>query len=150
MTPMQPNFWDQIKSRLASKISPQDFQNWVTRTAFQGTDGRILRVSVPDPVTKDWMEQEYAVEIRDAIRELNLPVERVLFLPSVSGFAPVQHTDNSRADHAGVEPIFASAGGQLNPKFRFDNYVVGSSPDVCHRPRSSGALSQHAHRLHVQ
>jgi chromosomal replication initiator protein len=122
MTPMQLSIWEQIKSRLALKISPQDFQNWVTRTAYEGFDGRVLRVTVPDQVTKEWMEQEYTVEIRDAIQELSLTVERVLYLPSVAGFAQARPADN-----AGVEPIFASASGQLNPKFCFDNYVVGSS-----------------------
>jgi chromosomal replication initiator protein len=122
MMPMQTNLWDQIKSRLASKISPQDFQNWVTRTTLEGNDGRTLRVSVPDQVTKEWMEQEYSVEVRDAIHELSLGIDRILYVPSVAGFAPVQQTDNS-----GTEPIFASASGSLNPKFRFDNYVVGSS-----------------------
>jgi chromosomal replication initiator protein len=122
MTPMQANIWDQIKSRLASKISPQDFQNWVTRTSFDGSDGRALRVTVPDQVTKEWMEQEYSVEIRDAIHELNLTIDRVVYVPTVAGFAPAHQTENG-----GAEPIFASASGQLNPKFRFDNYVVGSS-----------------------
>jgi chromosomal replication initiator protein len=122
MTPMQANVWDQIKSRLASKISPQDFQNWVTRTSFDGSDGRALRVTVPDQVTKEWMEQEYSVEIRDAIHELNLTIDRVIYVPTVAGFAPAHQTENG-----GAEPIFASASGQLNPKFRFDNYVVGSS-----------------------
>jgi chromosomal replication initiator protein len=122
MMPLQSNLWDQIKSRLASKISPQDFQNWVTRTVFEGNDGRTLRVSVPDQVTKEWMEQEYAVEIRDAVRELNLGIDRVLYIPAVAGFASAHQPENG-----GIEPIFASANGSLNPKFRFDNYVVGSS-----------------------
>ena len=122
MTPMQSNPWDRIKARLASKISPQDFQNWVTRTMFEGADGSTLRVTVPDQVTKEWMEQEYSEEIRHAIHELSLGIVRVLYLPCVAGFAPVHPTENG-----GAEPIFASASGQLNPKFRFDNYVVGSS-----------------------
>jgi chromosomal replication initiator protein len=122
MTPMQSNFWDQIKSRIASKISPQDFQNWFMRTSFEGADGKILRVTVPDQVTKDWMEQEYAEEIRHSIRELNLQVDRIVYLPGAAAFAAPAPSENG-----GLEPIFASASGQLNPKFRFDNYVVGSS-----------------------
>jgi chromosomal replication initiator protein len=85
-------------------------------------DGRTLRVAVPDQVTKDWMEQEYTVEIRDAVHELNLAIDKVLYQPGVPGFMPLE-----RVDHGGIEPIFASASGSLNPKFRFDNYVVGSS-----------------------
>ncbi|HEV1287009.1 MAG TPA: chromosomal replication initiator protein DnaA [Bryobacteraceae bacterium] len=119
---MQSNFWDRIKSRLASKISPQDFQNWFMRTSFEGSDGKVLRVTVPDQVTKDWMEQEYAEEIRNSIRELNLDVDRIVYIPSASGVAAPSPSENG-----GLEPIFASASGQLNPKFRFDNYVVGSS-----------------------
>jgi chromosomal replication initiator protein len=126
MTPMQSNFWDRIKSRLTSKISPQDFQNWFMRTSFEGTDGKILRVTVPDQVTKDWMEQEYAEEIRNSIHELNLDVDRIVYIPSAPGLAaPV-------AENGGLEPIFASASGQLSPKFRFDNYVVGSSNQFAH------------------
>lgn len=123
MAPLQPNPWDRIKSKLASKVSPQDFQNWVMRTAFEGTEGNVLRVKVPDPVTKDWMEQEYAEEIRQAVRELNLDIARVLYVPGAGAFAAAA----SVPEQASSEPIFASASGQLNPKFRFDNYVVGSS-----------------------
>jgi chromosomal replication initiator protein len=119
---MQSNFWDQIKARIASKISPQDFQNWFMRTSFEGADGRTLRVTVPDQVTKDWMEQEYAEEIRHSIRDLNLDVDRIVYLPGAAVFAAPAPSENG-----GLEPIFASASGQLNPKFRFDNYVVGSS-----------------------
>jgi chromosomal replication initiator protein len=122
MTPMQANFWDRIKARIASKISPQDFQNWFMRTSFEGADGKLLRVTVPDQVTKDWMEQEYAEEIRNSIRELNLDVDRIVYIPGAAAFAAPAASENG-----GLEPIFASASGQLNPKFRFDNYVVGSS-----------------------
>ncbi len=32
----------------------------------------------------------------------------------------------------GTEPIFASASGQINPKFRFENFVVGSCNQFAH------------------
>ena len=133
---MQANLWDQIKSRLASKISPLDFENWVMRTNFEGTDGSTLRVSVPDQVTKEWMEQEYSDEIRHAIHALNVTIDRVVYLPSMSGFATAHTTESNT-----VEPIFASASGQLNPKFRFDNYVVGSSNQFAHAAAKAVANS---------
>src|SRR5579872_4357261 len=79
------NPWDQIKARLAGKISSQAYQNWVMRTVFEAADGGVLRVAVPDQMTKDWMEQEYAEDIRTSLRELHLQFESVVFIPRALG-----------------------------------------------------------------
>ena len=75
------NTWDLIKAKLAERIAPQEFQNWVMRTALESLDQGSLRVQVPDQVTKDFIEQEYTEQIRSTIRELNLPVQTVVYLP---------------------------------------------------------------------
>jgi len=62
------NPWEQIKARLTTKISGRAYEDWVTRTAFEREEGGSLRVTVPDQVTKEWMEQEYAEDSRQAIR----------------------------------------------------------------------------------
>jgi chromosomal replication initiator protein len=122
---LENNPWDQIKNRLAGKISSQAYQNWVMRTSFEGMDGATLQVSVPDQVTKDWMENEYGEDIRCSFRELNLRVDQVQY-----SVRPVQHTAPN--ENGSAEPIFASAGGQINPKFRFENFVVGSCNQFAH------------------
>src|SRR5437879_4882415 len=75
----ESNPWDQIKNRLSGKISSEAYQNWVMRTAFERLDGAILNVTVPDQLTKDWMEQEYAEDIRSSLRELNIAVSQVIY-----------------------------------------------------------------------
>ncbi|HWZ30434.1 MAG TPA: chromosomal replication initiator protein DnaA [Bryobacteraceae bacterium] len=122
---LENNPWDQIKNRLSGKISSQAYQNWVMRTSFEGMDGATLQVSVPDQVTKDWMENEYGEDIRCSFRELNLRVDQVQY-----SVRPVQHTAPN--ENGSAEPIFASAGGQINPKFRFENFVVGSCNQFAH------------------
>jgi len=119
--------WEQIKSNLAGKLSTQAYQNWLMRTALDGSDGNSLRVRVPDQVTKEWMEQEYAEQIRSSIAELRLPFQNVVYLAHAahSGIAP--HTEAHSP-----EPIFASAAGQLNPRFGFDSFVVGSCNQFAH------------------
>jgi len=58
------NPWEQIKAKLASKISSQAYEDWVVRTLFEAADGGALTVTVPDQATKEWMEQEYAEDVR--------------------------------------------------------------------------------------
>ncbi len=119
------NPWEQIKARLTTRICARAYEDWVTRTAFDGSESGVLRVMVPDQVTKAWMEQEYAEDIRETIRELNLPVERVVYTMQPSGVTAVPSGPSQ-------EPMFGSPSSQLNSKFRFDNYVVGSCNQFAH------------------
>jgi chromosomal replication initiator protein len=122
------NTWDLIKAKLAERIAPQEFQNWVMRTALESLDHGSLRVQVPDQVTKDFIEQEYTEHIRSTIRELNLPIQSVVYLPHAE---PRTAADPSSAP-ASLEPAFSPAAGLLNTRFRFDNFVVGSCNQFAH------------------
>jgi chromosomal replication initiator protein len=122
------NTWDLIKAKLAERIAPQEFQNWVMRTALESLEQGSLRVQVPDQVTKDFIEQEYAEQIRSTIRELNLPVDRIVYLPHAESRPAAADAVSA---HSG-EPAFPAAAGQLNTRFRFDNFVVGSCNQFAH------------------
>ena len=126
------NTWDLIKAKLAERIAPQEFQNWVMRTALESLDHGSLRVQVPDQVTKDFIEQEYTEQIRSTIRELNLPVEQVVYLPHAESRPAADISSASASSSFSAEPAFASAAGQLNMRFRFDNFVVGSCNQFAH------------------
>ncbi len=121
----ETNPWDLVKGKLSARITPQAYQNWIVKTAFEGLEGGVLHVSVPDQVTKDWMEQEYAEDIRGAIRELNLPIGEVAY-----SIRAVHHP--AVLESGSHEPLFASGTGQINPKLTFENFVVGSCNQFAH------------------
>jgi chromosomal replication initiator protein len=128
-----PDIWERIKSHLAAKITPQAYQNWVMRTELESAEQGALRVLVPDQVTKDFLEQEYGEDVRNTIRELNLPVQQIVYL---TGERPLTAT-NAYTEHVFSEPassesVFASTAGQLNPKFCFENFVVGACNQFAH------------------
>ena len=124
------NTWDLIKAKLAERIAPQEFQNWVMRTALDSLEQGSLRVQVPDQVTKDFIEQEYTEQIRSTIRELNLPGDNIVYLPHAEAARSVA-ADAAPSSYSS-EPTFASAAGQMNTRFRFDNFVVGSCNQFAH------------------
>lgn len=132
------NAWDQIKTFLAEQLAPQEFENWVARTTQLSLDAGFLKVRVPDAVTKDFFEQEFAGQIDVLIHNRQLPVERIEFvpaapaMPALASFAPPAHP---------AEPAFASINTQLNPKFRFENFVVGSCNQFAHAAAQAVANS---------
>ena len=116
------NPWESIKQRLATKVSPKAYEDWVMRTQFERLEGSTLHVAVPDQVTKQWMEQEYGDDVRESIRELSLHVALVQY--------SARPEFNKRVDTS--EQPLGSPTSELNSKFRFDNYVVGSSNQFAH------------------
>ncbi len=121
------NLWDQIKLKLNTRMNARAYEDWVMHTIFDGSDGVSLRVSVPDQVTKEWMEQEFAEDVRQTIRELRLPIERVVYTPRAAEAPAPNISVNSVSD-----PVFAAPTSQLNQRFRFENYVVGSCNQFAH------------------
>ena len=120
--------WERIKSHLAEKITPQAYQNWVLRTQFESQTNGTLRVRVPDQVTKDFLEQEYNADVHGTIQELRLPIQSVVYVAT----GQTVSADRNGVDAHSAEPVFASVSGQLNPKFKFDNFVVGSCNQFAH------------------
>jgi len=123
--------WDQIKALLAEQLTPQEFENWLQRTSQVSLTNGSLMVQVPDPVTKDFLEQEYGGQIDVLIHNLDLPITQLVYVPQSQGAAPATGSTYSGATFA-PEPAFASAVTQLNPKFRFENFVVGSCNQFAH------------------
>jgi chromosomal replication initiator protein len=115
------NFWAQILKYLQQKISHESYENWLKGSAFVGMDGDTLFVSTPDRETRTWLETEYSGLIRNAIKELNLPVRHVSYESQAPGGTVNQAL---AAVEATADPETRAAA--LNPKFTFQSFVVGA------------------------
>ena len=94
--------WDLIKAKLAESIPAQDFENWVQRTSQDRIEYGSLHVRVPDQVTKDFIQQEYASHITSTIRELRLPVTSIVYVPD--GTATAHPAGNLHIESMPAEP----------------------------------------------
>jgi chromosomal replication initiator protein len=148
------NYWVRILAALEKKINRQSFDTWLKPTRFSHVSGKTLFVRIPSSEFEH-IGDRYADLIQEAIDNLNLDIESVTFqtpaqdptVPKVredGGFAPVpSHSPsapagngngNSRATRGGSTPAPAveqarfdwSAASQLNPKYQFDAFVIGS------------------------
>ncbi|MBL8230830.1 MAG: chromosomal replication initiator protein DnaA [Bryobacterales bacterium] len=133
------NYWEQIKQQLASGMNAEAFQNWVSETSFDHMDGDRLFVRVPDEFAKDWMETEYRDRVRGAIAHLQVPVADVIYqvmnggvlrTPSVGGVPGTLTANGTLAPP--MLPTGTLGTGQLNAKFTFDTFVVGSCNQFAH------------------
>ena len=115
------NLWEQLRNFLQHKVSQESYENWLRGTSFAGVSGGRLHVSVPDRETAAWLEAEYAALTREAIRELKLPIQEVVWVAQGNGTAPV--TPSAAFADADLD---SRTGSALNPKFTFSTFVVGA------------------------
>lgn len=122
------NCWEQVKQHLRAKVSNAVYDNWLSKTDFKRMDRTTLYVAVPDDMTRQWMQQEYAGEVWTSIRDLDLPFTEVLY-----EVATPEHNGNAgdRTD-PGYDELAFSPYINLNPKFTFETFVVGSCNQFAH------------------
>ncbi len=134
------NPWDLVKQQLELTLSSESYQNWVNRTRFVQIDGRLLRVQVPDRQTRTWMETEYGDQVRKLVAGLGMGLNEVAY--DVNARAPAgsfEEIDRAEAGHHGGHN--ESPLTNLNPRFTFDSFVVGSCNQFAHAAAQSVAVN---------
>ncbi len=126
------NIWDDILSRLESKINRHSFYTWFKPTSFASDDGQTLTVRVPNTLFRDWLTKHYSGVIQESILELHRPDTRVAFItepaPDHSSPPPAVPDSPPSAD----TDIAISTSSGLNPRYSFDTFIVGSSNQFAH------------------
>ena len=137
-----PNPWIRILDALEKKINRQSYDTWLKPTRYSHSSGGILFVSVPTAEYRK-VGDRYADLIQEALDNLGLEYQDVQFVTPEDDPAatPVRH-DGGLTPHPAVAT--ASAGpvaqarfdwdgaAQLNPRYTFDAFVIGSGNQFAH------------------
>ena len=146
------NQWVRILGALEKKINRQSFETWLKPTRFSHINGRTLHVRIPSAAFQH-VGDRYGDHIYEAIETLGLELDEVLFeIPPQEaprpqredgGFAP-QSAHNANVMRPGSRASSPSAPGpeqsrfdwnsaaQLNPRYQFDGFVIGSGNQFAH------------------
>ena len=129
------NTWDLIKRQLESRLSGDTYQNWVSKTEFSHIQDNKLCVAVPNEQTRDWMDSEYTSVVGSLLRDMGVGLSGVVY--ELASAAPVGKVSESFLRDDTLE----APRTQLNPKFTFDNFVVGSCNQFAHAAAKSVATT---------
>lgn len=127
------NNWQVIKQHLARVLPEEAYQNWVSRTELIHESGDCLEVAVPDEYSRIWLERELAPAVDQARRQLGLSNVRIRYVlnpPPDSATPDAAYNGASAAHRDGF--AFPETGSQLNPRFTFETFVVGSCNQFAH------------------
>jgi chromosomal replication initiator protein len=140
---MTGSIWDQVLSRIETKVNRHIFYTWFKPTSFVRDDGGSLKVRVPNALFRDWLTKHYAGVLDEALSEVDRKGTAVTFVtepietpepyPSPldrpeAPTAPVQDISPDAAPDVGTE----YPTGGLAPRYSFDAFIVGPSNQFAH------------------
>src|SRR6185295_956823 len=77
---METSIWDQILSRIETKVNRHSFSTWFKPTAFVADGGRSITIRVPNTLFKDWLTKHYSVVLSEALAEVRRAETSLVFV----------------------------------------------------------------------
>ncbi len=142
-----PNPWVRILDALEKKVNRHSYDTWLKPTRYSHASNGVLFVRVP---TAEFCHvgDKYADLIQEAVDNLGLGYEDVKFVTAEDdpSNTPIRHNGGLSAPSAGggagpqvVTGMHPAQGrfdwdsaAQLNPRYTFDAFVIGSGNQFAH------------------
>jgi chromosomal replication initiator protein len=134
--------WRAALGELQVSLSPANYETWLRDTQLVDVEDNRFRISVPNGFAKDWLETRYRSLISQTLAKIvgySVQIEFVIGAAPTApaeadgAMGPVAPTPPSQ--HVRVESTRVGGEGgatNLNPRYMFSNFIVGSANRLAH------------------
>ncbi|HVQ45010.1 MAG TPA: chromosomal replication initiator protein DnaA [Candidatus Saccharimonadia bacterium] len=142
--------WQSVLGELEVSITGANFNTWFRQTSLVSNEAGSAVIAVPNVITKQWLEKKFHGSIKEALMRADQSIHTVQYKVGTSAaaapkaMAPLAASSAKRpvagrGSEAGGAPRQISmptspppAQSNLNPRYTFESFVVGSSNDFAH------------------
>ncbi|HKP56698.1 MAG TPA: chromosomal replication initiator protein DnaA [Polyangiales bacterium] len=138
--------WESALSDMRQRLSPENFETWLAPIAWGGCDGHRLRLRIPNKFYAEWIRTHYLDILLGLVRDksgigdvdVSWEVDERLAEQMKTQEARVRETTPPPAARPAEPPRVAA---NLNPRYRFESFVVGPSNQLAHAASVAAASS---------
>ena len=138
--------WRAALGELQVSLSPANYETWLRDTQLIDVEDNRFRIAVPNGFAKDWLETRYRSLISQTLARIvgySVQVEFVIgatgdgeaATPADDDAGAPRPADAPLSQHVRVEPTRVGGEGgatNLNPRYTFSNFIVGSANRLAH------------------
>jgi len=129
---MAETIWGEARKRLQDTVSQQHFETWIAPLRAHAWDGKSLTIQAPSAFFRDWVKKHHLHVIASAASAVTggevvvqVEVNRALAAPPPGGSGTPPRPRAARRA--------SSAAEVADPRYTFDNFVVGASNEIAFR-----------------
>ncbi|MEO0288990.1 MAG: chromosomal replication initiator protein DnaA [candidate division WOR-3 bacterium] len=119
------NINENFHKLIAEKVSPQDYELWISNIKITKLDEKSVTFSVPTDVARDYIEDKFFYDIVEVTRNLFGKDLQIMLIPEKR-----VETIPKELNPFKIENIDTYDNSSLNPRYTFEEFVVGKSNEL--------------------
>lgn len=141
--------WQAVLAKIELNLSRPNFLTWFQETGVRNIENGLATVFVPNAFAKEWLQNKYHKTILHALRELEGDIKDICYViarpdgakQSIIGDHPKRKQADSspqlEGDEASLKDLTVDPETNLNPRYTFTTFVVGSFNELAHAAAQS-------------
>lgn len=143
--------WQTVLTKVESVVSRPNFLTWFQGTGIVNIENNNVTVCVPNNFVKEWFQNKYNKIVFHAVREISPEIKEINYTigklesPALAIFfknqhrkklkqIPAQYLENKEMS---IKEFSVDPETNINPRYTFDNFVVGSFNELAHAAAQS-------------
>jgi chromosomal replication initiator protein len=129
--------WQSVLAQMQFHISKANFATWFQNTEIISKDNEKVIISVPNAFSKEWLSNKYNKLILKTLRDMDDSIKELEFVikPQALKTNPLkvnQQQEKPEDIQLKFDEFKVNKETNLNPRYTFDNFVVGSFNELAH------------------
>jgi len=135
--------WHKIVTELKKSLDKDTFQNWIKPISFETLIATTLTLAVPTRFLRDWVIRNYASVIKKAYLDQGVTIDKLAILVKENNDRIIPGTEVIHQDKDNDEDTYYDdISAPLDPKFTFDNFIVGKPNELAYAAAQRVAQSE--------
>lgn len=129
--------WKAALGEIELQVSRANFKTWLQNTSITDKKGGVVTITVPNSFTKEWLENKYHKfilrslrNLESEIKEVNYQIKQNVIKEDFKGKNVLREEDRTTRKQLDFQELNVNVLTNLNPRYTFDNFVVGSSNEL--------------------
>ena len=133
--------WDKVRAGLRSELGEATYNSWLKSMSLIAHNGHQVTIGVPSRFVRDWIASHYAARILARWQEEDDAVSAIDIRVDARAAESGDDDRDGAADDDGAPGTTAGAGADaahaefsapLDPRYRFDSFVVGKPNELAY------------------
>jgi len=135
--------WGRVQGKLKNEFGDAAFNSWLKPISLLNFEADKIHIGVPTRFMRDWVQSHYMDRIRDLwqsenphIKDVEIGVRAILSGQTAQAATSAPDNENIADENVPGESMRRNEddqfGAPLDPRFTFDNFVLGKSNELAY------------------